>query len=735
MKIIRLPFVLTLFVITLSEFSLCSIVWAKAEPLGPPVRRALLIGIGKYDVLPHLPGSKNDVAVVQQVLTQKFGFSPQHVQVLTDAAATRDGILTALRELVSSSGPHDVLYVHYSGHGSQVQDFNGDETDDQLDETIVPVNGRTEGIPDITDDELDEIFSTLKTPHAVFVFDSCHSGTVTRGVAVRTRFVPPDTRVGLYRNARVRTRGVVPLLSQRYLLLTGAASNQQALDGPVNGTFHGFFTYSLFRSLMTTAPEAPVREVYRGIQHELGKIKSYLKRRSMPEPQLEGRSSRLDQPLFPLPGASKTAGTGSSSRPRLLWHAVKPMGQGEVRIVEGGEMGTRPGSVWALYPPGETRFVPGEAQAYGLTLSRQGRDVLARLEPKGAVVGDQARAVLFAPAAGSSTLRVQFREVSSNQRAAIEEALNRKLRGVVVVGPDEETEYVIDATGDQVEVLSGDGLEEVAAFPVANTGDLADDLASLLARSLTVNELLRLENPLSQINVVASVVQASKRGVVVVADRPTLEDPTGHIRKRGEPRTSVNSLQLRIQADADCYLTIVDVDAEGGVNVLFPNDYQKLTFYPDGFIQKGVAVMIPDSLASNNQAGFHWDFAEPPGTDTIRIFATTDLQMAQMIREQIKNVTANMMVATRGSGQVVQMAAKGFRALRAELVRTMTRGIVTVPDEALVSPSMEQTERLTEEDPPAVSNAMPFVSSMAPQSFEGPAPDWTAVSVTVRIEP
>jgi len=285
-----------------------------------------------------------------------------------------------------------------------------------------------------------------------------------------------------------------------------------------------------------------------------------------------------------------------------------------------------------------------------------------------------------------------------------------------------------------VHVLSGDGLENVAAFPIANTVHLAENLASLFSRSLTVNELLGLENPSSQIQLEASIVQVGKRGVVVVADGPGLEDPTGHIRNKGEPRTSANSLQLNIRVNVDCYLTIVDVDAEGGVNVLFPNDYQKLTFYPDGFVKKDSAVMIPDSLASKNQAGFHWDFADPPGTDTIRIFATTDSQTAYTIREQIKNVNANMMVATRGGGQASQTVSKGFRKLRADLVKVMTRGIVTVPDEALVSSAVEHAESLVQAETSELSNISP-VAAAQPAILQGSGSDWSAVSVTVRIEP
>ena len=106
--------------------------------------------------------------------------------------------MAALNKIVKEADSNDVVYIHYSGHGSQVEDLNGDEPQDQLDETIVPQDGRTEGVPDITDDELEALLSQLKTSQAVVVLDSCHSGTATRGLEVRVRSVPADDRVALY---------------------------------------------------------------------------------------------------------------------------------------------------------------------------------------------------------------------------------------------------------------------------------------------------------------------------------------------------------------------------------------------------------------------------------------------------------------------------------------------------------------------------------------------------------
>jgi hypothetical protein len=94
-----------------------------------------------------------------------------------------------------------------------------------------------------------------------------------------------------------------------------------------------------------------------------------------------------------------------------------------------------------------------------------------------------------------------------------------------------------------------------------------------------------------------------------------MEAPVYNIRHAGEARSLSNSLQLEVTTDTDCYITIVDVDAEGNVNVLFPNAFQNQNFHVDGFVRAGRSILLPDSLNGGNRAGFHWDYANPPGVD------------------------------------------------------------------------------------------------------------------------
>ena len=82
-----------------------------------------------------------------------------------------------LNAMVEKAQPGDFLFFHFSGHGSQIRDRDGDELRDQMDELICPYDMNWDN-GYITDDMLNEIFTQL--PPGVFlevILDSCHSGT------------------------------------------------------------------------------------------------------------------------------------------------------------------------------------------------------------------------------------------------------------------------------------------------------------------------------------------------------------------------------------------------------------------------------------------------------------------------------------------------------------------------------------------------------------------------------
>ena len=91
------------------------------------MKKAFLVGINKHDDPQNdLRGCVNDVKNIYQLLTQHFDFKQDNIRVLTDKRSTFDAIYDRLVWLVKDSKPGDVLFFHFSGHGSQVRDRNGD---------------------------------------------------------------------------------------------------------------------------------------------------------------------------------------------------------------------------------------------------------------------------------------------------------------------------------------------------------------------------------------------------------------------------------------------------------------------------------------------------------------------------------------------------------------------------------------------------------------------------------
>jgi hypothetical protein len=141
-----------------------------------PGKRALCIGINAYpNRADRLSGAVADAGRWRDAFTE-LGFA---VRELHDEKATRDGILSAIIDLVTTARSGDVIAIQYSGHGTTVPDTDGDEADD-TDEALCPVDFRTEGRI-ILDDDLGRVWDLIPDGVRVTIFaDSCHSGSVNR---------------------------------------------------------------------------------------------------------------------------------------------------------------------------------------------------------------------------------------------------------------------------------------------------------------------------------------------------------------------------------------------------------------------------------------------------------------------------------------------------------------------------------------------------------------------------
>lgn len=145
-------------------------------------RKALLIGINYFGQRGQLRGCINDVKNMSTYLNEYFGYKREDMVLLTDdqqnpmSQPTKANILRAMHWLVKDARPNDSLFFHYSGHGGQTKDLDGDE-DDGYDEVVYPVDFRTAG--HIVDDEMHRIMVASLQPgvRLTAIFDSCHSGS------------------------------------------------------------------------------------------------------------------------------------------------------------------------------------------------------------------------------------------------------------------------------------------------------------------------------------------------------------------------------------------------------------------------------------------------------------------------------------------------------------------------------------------------------------------------------
>ncbi|KAL4066884.1 caspase domain-containing protein [Scleroderma citrinum] len=145
-------------------------------------KRALLIGINYTGQSGQLAGCINDANNLKAFLMSHFGYREENIKLLTDDSRdpmrvpTKHNILEHMKWLVAGAMPNDSFFFHYSGHGGQTKDLDGDEADG-YDEVIYPVDYQNAG--HIVDDLMHDIMVRPLPPgcRLTAIFDSCHSGS------------------------------------------------------------------------------------------------------------------------------------------------------------------------------------------------------------------------------------------------------------------------------------------------------------------------------------------------------------------------------------------------------------------------------------------------------------------------------------------------------------------------------------------------------------------------------
>jgi hypothetical protein len=322
--------------------ALSALAGALAVPLAAaPTQRALLIGINIYQpagttaqhpagciygrcelgAFQNLDGSVNDAQAMADLLTSpKFGFPAGQVVLLTNPAppqprpgvvvlppdqTTHDGILAAMQKyLVDLPQKGDTVVFYDASHGSLRVNSKGNKITVLVngqyvhaDSTLVPSDAYKGGY-DVRDREMSRIFNASldKGIHLTVIFDSCHSGGISRGIGPKYQeralaFDPRDI------NEAPDTR---PVPTERQdnpaLVFSAAQQDQTAKEMPLTGgatEAHGAFTAALVETLEAMPADTPATVIYQ-------RVKAVLEGSSVPDqdPDLDATEARRQQPLF-----------------------------------------------------------------------------------------------------------------------------------------------------------------------------------------------------------------------------------------------------------------------------------------------------------------------------------------------------------------------------------------------------------------------------------------------------
>lgn len=320
---------------------------------GPtPSKYALIIAVADYPAEGRWPdiSSDNDVALIRGALLRQ-GFEAQNIRVVMDQEASKKLLVKEFEALTQKVSPGDVVVIHYSGHGQQIQDDNGDELDG-WDEALIPWDAQIrwsdkyQGENHLRDDEIQVLTDNLRTRlgpqgNVLLVLDACHSGTASRGLAISRGTVEQFSQKGYNPEARADagTYGDIAASEAQKMspMVTMSGASQHELNyeyyDQEKDTSYGSLSYAFSRAITEADKNTTYRSLFDMIKVNMSTIAP---RQS---PQVEGD---VDRELF--------GGNVVEAKPYFM--VTDFYDNQNVQINAGNLVGIYEGSEVAFYPIG-----------------------------------------------------------------------------------------------------------------------------------------------------------------------------------------------------------------------------------------------------------------------------------------------------------------------------------------------------------------------------------------------
>ena len=517
--------------------------------------RALIVTVGSYkdlDIPAFMPSAagneQRDGKYIKSALTkvlhsQSITFTELSTEKGTkpENYATQAHIQQAMQQMQKAAQPGDTIIFYFSGHGSR----KGDHF------SLCPYDAsvRTES-SDITDTDLADWNKGLaaKTKNITLILDCCFSEYPTKDPVHRSKFLRRDT-----------VFSVQPLKweypQDNAVILKASRNDEEAQQEDETGTgkWVGIFTRRLCRELSKPNADALtytqlMQLVNSGVKNE---IATAFHNSFSQTPQMEGDPAQQSRRIFQTP-----TGSNAAPQPILPPHlnvSAAPT-EGKVQLNAGSDQGVTSGSEYATYPAnaGKLDRPTGKVRVTEVKPNSAVAEVVEGPSvPGGSLAVEQ---IHHEPNTNGETVRMRV-EAGGATKSELENAL----RATNQVTIDKENPAIV------LKVDKDNGKFNGKLYRMS--GSSPEPTPFQEATAASVSDLVRQARPwISNLQFLRSLVGLTN-------PNPGLNLKIGFdktVYKVGE-QIAVNLEVLnRNNSREDCYVTLVDIDANGAPRVVFP---------------------------------------------------------------------------------------------------------------------------------------------------------------------
>jgi metacaspase-1 len=534
-----------------------------------PKKLALIIAISNYkpETGWNSLASANDVPLIKEALL-KQGFKEADIVVMKDAACTKDGILNGIQKhLIEKAAPGDICVFHFSGHGEQVYDTNGDE-DDGYDEALVPYDAPMEYQPGVDkhlrDDDFGMKLQDLRLKlgengELIVIVDACHSGSSTRGNKGSMRgtdkkYQPQGYKAPVAKTNKInesmfglgdRKTGMAKMIS-----LFASSSSELNSQYEKDGVEYGSLSMAFFKTITNAGKQMSYQAVFDQIKLEMKKFGL------SQHPEAEGE---MDKEIF-----------GGKMLTKLDYFTPEEVKNNTITIKTGTVFNVFDGTTVKLYPA-DTRDTVGVAPITTGIITKAGEFSSTVLLADKKEEETIAKAWVFLDEVnfGNLQIGVQLQPSAQPKLADILKTIKETktvTTDAKVVAEETNGELIFkDSKGEFLKLNAG-----------METQWLKDTLQYRLKHYAWSNYFMNLHKVDTNIRVTfkmipVKVTKRNERGAVsetMDVDINTVKDKNGNITFKVD---DYYVLEFTNSGQERCYYTVVEIQPDHIVNSIFPS--------------------------------------------------------------------------------------------------------------------------------------------------------------------